>query len=41
MLNVEKLKAIAPILESFVDDKTIRVVGGIYELKSGRVELLT
>jgi carbonic anhydrase len=41
MLNVGKLKAAAPILKSFVDDKKIRVVGGIYELKSGRVELLT
>jgi carbonic anhydrase len=41
MLNVEKLKAAAPILKSFVDDKKIRIVGGIYELESGRVELLT
>jgi carbonic anhydrase len=41
MLNVEKLKATAPILKTFVDDKKIRVVGGVYELKSGRVELLS
>jgi carbonic anhydrase len=40
MLNVEKLKATAPILKSFVDDKKVRIVGGVYELKSGRVELL-
>ena len=40
-LNVDKLKAAAPILKSFVDDKKIRVVGGIYALKSGRVELLS
>jgi carbonic anhydrase len=39
-LNVEKLKSAAPILKSFVDDKKIRVVGGIYVLKSGKVELL-
>jgi len=39
-LNVEKLKNATPILKSFSDDKKIRVVGGVYELKSGRVELL-
>jgi carbonic anhydrase len=41
MLNVEKLSAAPPILKSFVDDKKIRVVGGIYKIKSGRVELVT
>jgi len=40
-LNVEKLKIAAPILKSFVDDRKVRVVGGIYELKSGHVTLLT
>ena len=40
-LNVEKLKTTAPILQSSVADKKIRVVGGVYELKSGRVELLS
>jgi carbonic anhydrase len=40
-LNVEKLKSTAPILKSFVDDKKINVVGGIYELKTGRVALLS
>jgi carbonic anhydrase len=40
-LNVEKLKTAAPILSAFVGDKKIRVVGGVYELKSGRVELLS
>jgi hypothetical protein len=29
------------ILKSFVEDKKIQVVGGIYQLRSGRVELLT
>jgi len=33
--------AAAPILKSFVDDRNIRIVGGIYELKSGRLELLS
>src|SRR5262249_41856386 len=37
----EKLKAPAPMLKSFADDKKIRVVGGVYELRSGRVQLLT
>ncbi len=41
MLNVEKLKNAAPILKSFADEKKIRVIGGIYRLKSGRVDLLT
>jgi carbonic anhydrase len=40
MLNVEKLRATAPIINTFVDDKKVRVVGGVYALKSGRVELL-
>ncbi|HZC56093.1 MAG TPA: carbonic anhydrase [Xanthobacteraceae bacterium] len=39
-LNVDKLKNAAPILKSFADDKKIRVVGGIYKLKSGKVELM-
>jgi len=39
-LNVEKLRTMAPILKAFVDDKKVRVVGGIYALKSGRVEFL-
>ena len=40
-LTVDKLKGAAPILKSFADDKKIRVVGGVYELKTGRVELLS
>jgi carbonic anhydrase len=39
-LNVDKLKNAAPILKSFADDKKIRVVGGVYELQTGRVELV-
>jgi carbonic anhydrase len=41
MLNVEKLKAARPILSAFAGDKKIRVVGGNYDLKSGRVEPLS
>jgi carbonic anhydrase len=40
-LNVGKLKSTAPILNAAADDKKIRVVGGVYELRTGRVELLS
>jgi carbonic anhydrase len=40
-MNVDKLKASTPILKPFNDEKKIHVVGAIYQLKSGRVELLT
>ncbi|HUI11894.1 MAG TPA: carbonic anhydrase [Xanthobacteraceae bacterium] len=40
-LNVDKLKTTGPILKSFVDDNKIRVVGGVYELRTGRLELLS
>jgi carbonic anhydrase len=39
-LNAEKLMATGPILKPFLEDKKIRVVGGVYELTSGRVELI-
>jgi len=39
-LNVEKLKTGSPILKSFVEGKKMQVVGGVYQLRSGRVELL-
>jgi carbonic anhydrase len=39
-LNVDKLKSTAPILKSFADSKKIRVVGGVYQLRSGKVELI-
>jgi carbonic anhydrase len=39
-LNVDKLKNAAPILKAAADDKKIRVVGGVYELKTGKVQLL-
>jgi len=40
-MNVDKTKTTSPILKSFVDDKKIRVVGGVYKLGTGHVELLT
>jgi len=39
-LNVEKLRTTAPILSAAAGGKTIRVVGGIYALKTGKVELV-
>jgi carbonic anhydrase len=39
-LNVEKLKAATPILAKSVADKKLRVVGGVYRLDTGRVEIL-
>jgi carbonic anhydrase len=41
MLNVDRLKNAAPILSAFAGDNKIRVVGGIYELKTGQVQLLS
>jgi len=39
-LNIDRLKAATPILNAFANDKRIRVVGGVYELRTGRVRLL-
>ena len=40
-LNVDKLKNAAPILNASAADNKIRVVGGIYELRTGKVQLLS
>jgi carbonic anhydrase len=40
-LNVDRLKNAAPILNAAAADKKIRVVGGIYELKTGQVQLVS
>jgi carbonic anhydrase len=39
-LNVDKLKNAAPILKAAVDTKKIRVVGGVYNLETGKVDLV-
>jgi carbonic anhydrase len=39
-LNVQKIKASAPILDQATIDRKIRVVGGLYRLESGRVDIL-
>jgi len=38
--NVAKLKAAGPILSAAVDQNKLRVVGGIYRLKNGEVEMV-
>jgi carbonic anhydrase len=38
--NVDKLKNQAPILSRLVADEKIRVVGGVYSLKTGKVDLV-
>ena len=38
--NVAKLNATAPILSSAVDQKKLKVVGGIYRLRDGRIEIV-
>ena len=40
VMNVEKLTSASDILGKAVGDKSLRVVGGIYRLATGRVELL-
>jgi carbonic anhydrase len=39
-LNVDELKNAAPILSAFAADNKIRVVGGIYQLRTGKVQSL-
>lgn len=40
LLNVEKLKGATPIIDKAVAGKKVRVVGGVYNLDNGKVELL-
>src|SRR5579871_2167973 len=39
-LNVDKIKNSTPILQSFVNSDKLHVVGGVYQLKTGRVALI-
>ena len=39
-MNVEKLKTATPIIASAVGEKKVRVVGGVYNLDSGKVEVV-
>ena len=38
--NVAKLKSATPILSAAVDEKKLKVQGGIYRLKTGKVEMV-
>ena len=40
-LNVRKLQEASPIVSQYVEQKKVRVVGGIYELSDGRIEWLS
>jgi carbonic anhydrase len=39
-LNVEELRKQPPILSRLVDTNKLKIVGGVYHLKTGRVELI-
>jgi carbonic anhydrase len=41
MLNVERLKTATPIIDKLVADKKVRVVGAVYDLANGRVQVLS
>lgn len=41
LLNVEALRNSKPVLAEMVKDNRLRVVGGLYELATGRVDVLT
>jgi carbonic anhydrase len=40
LLNVERLKNATPIVSKFVADGKVRVIGGVYQLDTGKVEIL-
>ncbi len=41
LLNVERLKTATPIIEMYVSEKKVQVVGAVYHLEDGHVELLS
>jgi carbonic anhydrase len=41
ILTVQKLQAAGPILSEAVNQKKLRVVGGVYDLDTGKVELVS
>ncbi len=41
LLNVARLKKTAPILSKAVEERRLLITGGIYDLRSGRVSLLS
>jgi carbonic anhydrase len=41
ILNVEKLKTASPIIDKYVTDKKVRVVGAVYRLGTGQIEFVS
>jgi carbonic anhydrase len=41
VLTVQKLQTTGPILSEAVNQKKLRVVGGVYDLNTGKVELVS
>lgn len=41
VLTIQKLQTAEPILSDAVNQKKLKVVGGVYDLKSGKVELVS
>jgi carbonic anhydrase len=41
VLNVEELRKQPPILSRLVDSKKLKIVGGVYHLRTGKVELIS
>jgi carbonic anhydrase len=41
VLTIQKLQTAEPILSEAVNQKKLKVVGGVYDLKTGRVELVS
>jgi carbonic anhydrase len=41
VLTVQKLQTAEPVLSEAINQKKLRVVGGIYDLKTGKVELVS
>jgi carbonic anhydrase len=41
LLNIEKLRSATPIIDRAIADKKVRIVGAVYNLSNGRVEILS
>ncbi len=41
VLTVQKLQTTGPILSEAVDQKKLKIVGGVYDLRTGKVELVS
>jgi carbonic anhydrase len=41
LLNLEKLKSATPIIDEAISNKKVRIVGSVYNLSNGRVEIVS